>query len=42
MTDGDEKGDADDSFEDLDDGAGCAEIWEKLSRKRREDRLGDD
>lgn len=43
MTDGDERknGDAD-AYEDLEDGAGCAEIWEKLSRKRREERLSDD
>ena len=25
-----------DAFDDIEDGAGCAEIWEKLSRKRRE------
>ncbi|MGK2230324.1 MAG: hypothetical protein ACI9QA_000477 [Methanobacteriota archaeon] len=43
MTDGNKRGDSgQDSFDELDDGAGCAEIWEKLSRKRREERLSDD
>jgi hypothetical protein len=43
MTDGDgEDNRKEDTYDDMDDGAGCAEIWEKLSRKRREDRLSDD
>lgn len=27
---------ADDAHDDVADGAGCAEIWERLSRRRRE------
>lgn len=43
MTDSDERESRkEDAYEDLEDGAGCAEIWEKLSRKRREERLSDD
>jgi hypothetical protein len=43
MTDSDEEGgESGDSYEDIEDGAGCAEIWEKLSRKRRKERLSDD
>ena len=43
MTDGDGRDNGnEDAYDDMDDSAGCAEIWEKLSRKRREERLGDD
>lgn len=43
MTDGDERENREkEAYEDLEDGAGCAEIWEKLSRKRREERLSND
>jgi hypothetical protein len=42
MTDGDENEKDENAYEDLEDGAGCAEIWEKLSRKRREERISDD
>jgi hypothetical protein len=30
------------TLEEVEDGAGCVEIWEKLSRKRREERVSDD
>jgi hypothetical protein len=26
----------DDEFDDIEDGAGCAEIWERLSERRKE------
>ena len=43
MTDGDERENGDeDTYEDLEDGAGCAEIWEKLSKRRRKERLTED
>jgi len=30
-----------DVYEEVDDGDGCAEIWEKLSRRRKEKRSED-
>lgn len=28
--------DPDEAFDDIEDGAGCAEIWERLSERRKE------
>lgn len=44
MTDGErESVDEDkDAFEGVKDGDGCAEIWERLSEKRRRERIAED
>lgn len=41
MEDGEDEGTEEDIYDDMDDGDGCAEIWEKLSRRRKEERSDD-